>query len=151
MFDFVIQNGTVIDGSGGAPRRADVAVEAGRVAAGDALGAGEARERIDAAGRVISPGFIDMHTHSDLALLINPEAHSKIRQGVTTEVIGNCGSSPAPYTGPMAEQIRLKMSASSPQELADWSWTSYGEYLTRLEAGGTALNVVGLVGHVSLR
>jgi N-acyl-D-amino-acid deacylase len=151
MYELVIENGTVLDGSGTPGRRADVAVEAGRIAAVDDLRAAEARERIDAGSRVVSPGFIDMHTHSDLALLLNPEAHSKIRQGVTTEVIGNCGSSPAPYVGPMAEQIRLKMSASSPQELVEWSWQSYGEYLATLEAKGTALNVVGLVGHVTLR
>lgn len=151
MFDVVIENGSVIDGTGTAARRADVAVEGGRIVAVDDLRSADARARIDASGRVVTPGFIDMHTHSDVALLLNPEAHSKIRQGVTLEVIGNCGSSPAPYVGPMAEQIRLRMSASSPQELVDWSWTTYGEYLDRLQAGGTALNVVGLVGHVTLR
>src|SRR4051812_19338342 len=101
MFDVIIQNGTVIDGTGAGGRRADVAVEGGRIVALDDLRAAEAKTRIDATGRVVTPGFIDMHTHSDIALLLNPEAHSKIRQGVTLEVIGNCGSSPAPYVGPM--------------------------------------------------
>lgn len=151
MFDLIVQGGTVVDGSGAAGVRADVAVEAGRIADVGELSAAEARDRIDATNRVVCPGFIDMHTHSDLALLINPEAHSKVRQGVTTEVIGNCGTSPAPFDGPMAEQIKLKMSMTAPPEQVGWDWRSMGEYLARLERRGTALNVVALVGHVALR
>ncbi|MBA2448222.1 MAG: D-aminoacylase [Chloroflexi bacterium] len=151
MFDLIVQNATLVDGSGSAGRRADVAVADDRIAEVGDLGTAEAREWIDAAGRVVCPGFVDMHTHSDLALLLNPEAHSKVRQGVTTEVIGNCGTSPAPFVGPMAEQIKARMSTTAPPDLVEWDWCTMGDYLGRLAEQGTALNVVGLVGHVTLR
>jgi len=98
---------------------------------------------------VVSPGFIDMHSHSDVHLLINPLAESKIRQGVTTEVTGNCGSSPAPITkenfelfkrryGPLAEEI-------------PWDWRTFGEYLDKLQGNGVAVNVAPLQGHGTIR
>ncbi|MEM5774732.1 MAG: amidohydrolase family protein, partial [Anaerolineaceae bacterium] len=92
MYDVLIRNAHVIDGTGKAGFQADVAIKDGRIAAIGARLDGETAETLDAAGLVLSPGFIDPHTHSDLTLLIDPLAQSKIRQGVTTEVIGNCGS-----------------------------------------------------------
>ena len=121
-----------------------------RIGASIAGGPGEGHEVIDATGKYVFPGFIDPHTHSDLPLLLNPEAHSKVRQGVTTEVIGNCGSSPAPVVGPYAADIRAR-SGGGPQVQPDWNWQTFGEYLDRLRAARPAVNVVPLAGHVTLR
>ena len=96
MFDVIIRNGKVVDGSGQKAYLADVGVENGRITEiSPDLGA-DADEIVDADGCVVCPGFIDMHSHSDFTLLVHPEAESKIRQGVTTELVGNCGGSPAP-------------------------------------------------------
>src|SRR4030042_5737279 len=96
MAEIVVQGGMVIDGTGAQRRRADVAIRSGQIAAVGELGEWRAEVVLEAAGLAVAPGFIDMHTHSDLSLLLNPRAESKIRQGVTTEVIGQCGFSPAP-------------------------------------------------------
>ena len=152
MLDLVFQGGTVVDGTGQPGRRADLGVADGRIAAIGDLSAADARERVDVSGRVVSPGFIDIHTHSDVPLLVNPLAESKIRQGVTTEVIGNCGFSPAPLQGPHAAALQQlsALGAKGGKEL-DWSWQTFGEYLERLSARRPAVNVVPLVGHVPLR
>ena len=96
MEDLLIRGGQVIDGTGTPARRADVAIKNGRITAvGDCKGR-QAQREIDASGQIVAPGFIDIHTHSDFTLPLNPLAESKIRQGVTTEVVGNCGYSTAP-------------------------------------------------------
>jgi N-acyl-D-amino-acid deacylase len=96
MDDLLIRGALMIDGSGRPGREADVAVAGRRIVAVEPRCARPARRVIDARGRVVAPGFIDIHTHSDFFLPLNPRAESKIRQGVTTEVIGNCGYSAAP-------------------------------------------------------
>jgi N-acyl-D-aspartate/D-glutamate deacylase len=150
--DVILAGGQVVDGSGAPAYRADVGVEGGRIAAIGDLSGAEAALRLDATGCVVAPGFIDPHTHSDLALLLNPEAHSKVRQGVTTEVIGNCGSSPAPLVGPHAADIRARSGGSGATAWGeDWTWRTFGEYLDRLEAARPAVNVFPLAGHVTLR
>src|SRR5215475_4408832 len=92
----LVRGGSVIDGSGAPARRADVAVEGERIAAVAPSLSGEAARVIDATGKVVAPGFIDMHSHSDLFYFACPSAESKIRQGVTTEVVGMCSFSQAP-------------------------------------------------------
>ena len=96
MNDLLIRGATVIDGTGGAPKFVDVAVRDGRISAVEVQRTGTAAREIDGRGRVLAPGFIDIHTHSDFTLPLNPLAEAKVRQGVTTEVVGNCGFSVAP-------------------------------------------------------
>lgn len=136
-FDLLITGGTVVDGTGAARYRADVGIRAGKIAEIGDAGSATAAEMIDARGKIVSPGFIDMHTHSDRTLLADGTAQSAIRQGATTHVIGNCGSSPAPrneHTG--TGKLRYR---------------TYGEYLETLKTSGTSINICGLVGHNTVR
>src|SRR5262245_34800572 len=96
MDDLAIRHGFIVDGTGAPGRDADVFVTDGRIVAVESRSSRAARRVIDAHGEVVAPGFIDIHTHSDFTLPLNPRAESKIRQGVTTEVVGNCGFSVAP-------------------------------------------------------
>jgi N-acyl-D-amino-acid deacylase len=116
------------------------------VGVGD-LEAAEAACSIDATGRYVTPGFIDIHTHSDLVVFVNPRMESKVRQGVTTEVVGNCGEGYAPLTPMSVETARGEM-ARYGKELA---WRSMGEYLAAVEKSGTATNIAAFVGHGILR
>ena len=96
MFDLLIANGKVVDGSGRASLDADLGIHQGKIEAIGDLSQASAKSTIDARGMYVSPGFIDLHSHSDFTLLLDSRAESFIRQGVTTEVIGNCGMSAAP-------------------------------------------------------
>lgn len=136
MLDIVIENGTVVDGTGRPAFKADVGVVDGRVAIISDKIQPEAARTIDAQGLHVAPGFIDPHTHSDLPLLVNPQAESKIRQGVTTEIIGNCGFSPAPLLGAAEKEVRARANKFE----APVDWTSMGEYLDRLRDVGAALS-----------
>ncbi|HYY54388.1 MAG TPA: amidohydrolase family protein, partial [Candidatus Dormibacteraeota bacterium] len=146
-FEIVIAGGDVCDGTGAARRRADVGVRGDRVAAiGDLVGASAAR-RIDAAGRIVAPGFIDIHSHSDESVLIEPRLLSTLHQGVTTVIAGNCGSSSAPAIGLGADEVDRRLERYAGRR----TWTSFDEYLDAVERSGTALNFCSFVGHARLR
>ncbi len=147
--DLLIAGARVVDGTGNPWFRADVGVEAGRIAmVAPPGGRHAARRRIDAADRVLSPGFIDIHGHSDLSLFSFPLAQSKLLQGVTTEVGGNCGWSAAPLNPDMEEQVR----AEHPRpEDVPWGLHSVDRYLTALGEHGIAVNYGCHVGHGTLR
>jgi N-acyl-D-amino-acid deacylase len=146
-FDIVFRNGKIVDGSGNPWFKGDVAVRGDRIAAVGSLGEHKAGVEIDASGRLITPGFVDVHTHTDLSFIINPKADSKIRQGVTTEIVGNCGSSVAPVT-----ELGKSFESSRLEELGiPWDWSSVAEYLERLERGGIPVNVGTLIGHGTVR
>jgi N-acyl-D-amino-acid deacylase len=98
MLDILIQNAEIVDGSNTPRYKGDMAIEGDRIAHIGALEGVAAKTVIDATGRVVVPGFIDMHSHADLSLLVEPEAESLVRQGITTVVTGQCGMSPAPLT-----------------------------------------------------
>jgi len=149
MDDLLIRGGHVIDGSGAPGRDADVVVRAGRIAAVEPRASGPAHRVIDARGQVVAPGFIDIHTHSDFTLPLNPRAESKIRQGVTTEVVGNCGFSPVPVSDEFRDDMRGFALYVGPG--MDFSWRSVKDYLRHYEDGGLALNVAQLIGHGTLR
>ena len=146
MHDLILSGGDVVDGTGGPARRLDVAVARGRIAALD-HDLGEAARVIDATGLVVAPGFIDIHTHSDYALPSNPRAESKVRQGVTTEVVGNCGYSVAPVPADRVGALRDYLAASGPWY--DFRETSFARYVD--EFPPTSVNVALQVGHNTLR
>ncbi len=146
--DLLIQNGTLIDGTGAPLRHADLGIVGERIVAlGDLAGAQAART-LDATGRYVAPGFIDIHTHTDETIFINPKMESKIQQGVTLEVSGNCGSSVAPLLGAARENLDNIFEARHNIEL---TWTTVGEYLERVEQTGIATNYLVLVGQGTLR
>lgn len=149
-FQTLIVNGTIVDGSGGPAYKADLAIDGGRIAAVGSLGDVEAQRSIDASGHAVAPGFIDMHAHSDVTLLDDPGAESKVHQGVTTEVVGNCAMSPFPagQGGPEALQKTVLLSHVSPIK---WDWTTMDGWASRLEASGISVNVAAQVGHTALR
>ncbi len=149
MLDLKIEGGLVVDGTGTAGGRADVGVRDETIVAVGDLSRQAAGRTVHAAGKVVAPGFIDMHSHSDWVLWANRRAEAKIRQGVTTEVVGNCGFSPAPASAEHLDALR-GFALTLPAGL-DFRWRSVGEYLDALEAGGLAVNVVQLVGHGALR
>ena len=147
MDDLLIRGGHLIDGSGGPGRAADVAVRGDRVAAVEPRSARPARRVIDARGQVVAPGFIDIHTHSDFTLPLNPRAESKIRQGVTLEVAGNCGFSVAPVLPGKAAMLREYLASSA-------TWLPFEETTFAAYAAAfppTAVNVILQVGHNTLR
>src|SRR5215475_8281940 len=147
MDDLLIRGGHVIDGSGGPGRESDVAVLDGRIAAIEHGTARPARRVIDARGQVVAPGFIDIHTHSDFTLPLNPRAESKIRQGVTLEVVGNCGFSAAPALPGTSPMLREYLAASAPW--LPFRDTTFADYAAAFPA--TSVNVILQVGHNTLR
>ena len=113
MYDLILRGGTLYDGSGRPGQRGDLAIADGRIATlGEAPG--HARREIDVSGLAVTPGFIDIKTHSDFTLPINPKAESKVRQGVTTEIIGHCGFSVAPVLPGKVALLRDYLSPSAP-------------------------------------
>jgi N-acyl-D-amino-acid deacylase len=149
MLDVKFEGATVLDGTGRPGSRADVGVHDERIAAVGDLSRERAGRVVNASGRVLAPGFIDMHSHSDWRLWGNRRAESKIRQGVTTEVVGNCGFSPAPVSSEYLDEMRT-FALYVPTGM-DFSWRSVGDYLRAFDREGVALNVVQLVGHGTLR
>jgi N-acyl-D-amino-acid deacylase len=145
--DILIRGGLLFDGTGAAGKAGDVAIRDGRIAA---VGAGiddAAAKVIDARGLAVAPGFIDIKTHSDFTLPINPKAESKVRQGVTTEIVGHCGFSVAPALPGKVELLRDYLSASAPW--LPFKATTFADYLASFPA--TAVNAGMLVGHNTLR
>jgi len=150
MFGLIIRNGCIVDGTGNPWFKADVGVKDEKIVVIGNLDAEKSAEVIDARGLMVCPGFIDMHSHSDLALLINPKAESKIRQGITTEVIGNCGSSAAPLNDAAKEEI-MKTTPMIQEAELELDWSTMGEYIRTLQSRGVAVNVVPLVGNANIR
>ncbi len=150
--DLLIRGGTVLDGSGGPAARADVAIAGSSiVAVGPEASASPARRVLEADGLVIAPGFIDMHSHADFTLPSYPGALNSLSQGVTTEVIGNCGYSPAPLAADPRLAGDQRAACHGLGADLDWNWHSFGDYLDRLDAARPAVNCVPLVGHGMLR
>jgi N-acyl-D-amino-acid deacylase len=151
-FDIIIQNGQLVDGTGAKAYSGDLAVKDGRIAK---IGFGfnvETEISIDAEGLVVSPGFIDIHSHSDTALPFSNRLESTIRQGITTSVVGSCGFSLAPVNEDRIDIVRKEFDMFSPPGATfEITWRSFGEYLSELEKVGVSSNIVPLVGYGAIR
>lgn len=149
MYDIIFRRVQVADGTGKPSFEADVAVNGDTIAAvGEDL-PGEARRTVQGHGRALAPGFIDIHTHSDFNLLVDHRAESKVRQGVTTEVVGNCGGGAAPVSGKGLSSAREQLERLGVDD--DISWRTMGEYLDTLAERGISINAAALVGHGAVR
>ena len=149
MLDAVIRGGRVVDGSGAPGVRADVGIAGGKIAAVGDLAAASAATVVDATGKIVAPGFIDCHSHSDWSLLANRNCDSTLAQGVTTEVVGNCGMSYAPVSPLNRERVETDVARTSPG--AAVAWTTFAEYLDHVREGGIGANYAFLVGHAAIR
>jgi len=140
-YDLLIVNGRIIDGSGSPWFEGSVAVKDGRIADVGRLPNATARQVIDAKGSIVAPGFIDLHSHSDYTLLADGNAHSKIRQGVTTEILGESESA-GPVLGPAIPEFDKTLERYGLKR----DWTTLGEYLARVERQGVSVNIASYVG-----
>jgi N-acyl-D-amino-acid deacylase len=150
-FDLVLHGGTLVDGLGGPRRRADVGVRDGRVAALGDLSGAAAADRRDVTGRIVAPGFVDIHAHSDFTILSDPRARSAVRQGITTQINGNCGMSPVPAPPQRRDEVRLAVNTVDPDASIGAAWTTYNDYLRALGAVHPAIHQAPLIGHITLK
>jgi N-acyl-D-aspartate/D-glutamate deacylase len=145
MFDTIFSGGTVYDGEGNAAVQQDLGVQGGKVAAIGDLSTAAAKQRLEVSGLAVTPGFIDLHTHSDFTLVVDGRAQSQVHQGVTTEVVGQCGISCAPLR---RRGEPTEMAAGLPAGAARGrQWRTFGEYLDVLAASPLGVNVAAFVGH----
>jgi N-acyl-D-aspartate/D-glutamate deacylase len=155
MLDLVLEGGDLIDGTGAPARRADVGVTCDRIVAiGDLRSAARVRT-VPCAGQVVAPGFIDIHSHSDVSCVLHPQGRSSLLQGITTEVVGNCGYSLGPV-GPdsrtaLFDRLLGRCLGPGMADQVDWSWRSLPEFMERVGCRGTGTNKAFLVGGGSLR
>lgn len=173
MFDVIIKGGQVIDGTGAPRVQKDIGIKGDSISAIGDLSGAEAATTIDAAGQVVSPGFIDMHNHFDQTILLYPHGQSAIAQGITTAVTGQCGFSPAPLNAHyttcfweynwwdrvqprkydmevVADLTKVKQAAKEFAGL-DISWSSFGEWVEAVRRARPGLNIIPLVGHSTVR
>ena len=153
MYTLIIKNVKVVDGAGNPWYRADVGIQVDKIVTIGNLRTGEADTIIDGQDRVLSPGIIDMHSHGEMVLLSSRQAElmsGRIRQGVTTEIVGNCGISCAPVADEMKPALEAGVGFITPEKVP-WSWNSMGDYLEQLERRGVVINVGTLTGHGAVR
>ncbi len=150
-FDWVLRGGKVVDGTGGAWFKADVALNGGTIVKVGKIPVGSGNRESDITGKVLAPGFIDAHTHSDLAMFGDPVMLNKLTQGVTTQVLGQCGISLAPTAPATLEALKSYVGFITAGVEEDWNWTSYSDWLSRVEKLKLAWNVIPCVGHGTIR
>jgi N-acyl-D-amino-acid deacylase len=151
VYSIVLSNGKIIDGCGNTWFWGDLAIQDGHIAQISFPGSLKGERTFDIQGNYVAPGFIDIHTHSDLTILIYPQAESAVHQGVTTHLVGNCGMSPTPITEARLDEIKTYWGAPSRAEQLSWEWRSFDNYLNAIVKSGTAINVGTLIGHGAVR
>lgn len=164
MFDIKIKNGTIVDGTGNPWFVADIGITGERISAIGDLSSVKARRTIDATNKIVSPGFCDLHSHSDYLILANPTAESKVTVGVTADISGNCGGSAAPqnemfwqewWTPDVDERFKLVTREYAKNTLAmhgiGFDWHTVKEYLDKVRKTGISINYGQLIGHYTLR
>ncbi|MCL4561278.1 MAG: D-aminoacylase [Chloroflexi bacterium] len=150
MLDKLIRNGQVLDGTGKRGYAADVAIQGDRIVDVGHLPGAQAEVVIDASGKVVAPGFIDMHSHADMLLPVAPDAESLIHQGITTVVTGQCGASPAPLLEMTRRQV-IEMIGEEDVPMPWNEWSTFGSYLDYLQKTGISVNMAPLVGQGMVR
>lgn len=151
MLDVALIGGSVIDGLGGPPRREDVGVAQGRVVQLGDLRNDPAIRKLDVTGLTVIPGFVDIHSHSDLSIISDGRARSKIMQGVTTEIVGNCGLGPFPLERESVKTARESIGIIDLDPAVSLEWVGFSGYRAAVERARPAINVAALVGHIPLR
>lgn len=151
MFDLIIRNGRVIDGTGSPWYQADIGIVGSIIASIGNLTGQEAAEEIDAGGQIVCPGFIDMHTHSDLFILAQPYLSAKIRQGITTDLLGQDGISAAPLAPQFIDAWQKNLAGLDGTPEIEWDWTDVDSYLEKIEKAKPCYNLSYLVPHGNLR
>ena len=154
MCDLLITNGKIIDGSGSPAYISDIAVKDGKIERIGTLIDINCDKVIDASNQIVCPGFIDIHSHTDATIMINPKAESKIRQGITTEIVGNCGMSAAPLSTAFLAEVKDHLSVNSDYGKANEIgkfWITFGEYIKFLNDLSPGINLMPLVGFGTLR
>ncbi len=150
-YDLLIKNGRVIDGTGNPWFKKDIGISEGKI---KNLGFidGNAEKTVDADGMIISPGFIDLHSHVDQDILAYPNAENCIMQGITTAVVGNCGMSMAPISSDKVDLLKKYLSPFLVKNFNyEWGWETLGEFHKKIEEQGISLNMASLVGHGTIR
>jgi N-acyl-D-aspartate/D-glutamate deacylase len=152
MFDILIKNGRVVDGTGNPWFKADVGLENGKIAQVSKAPLKGGERVIDARGLVVTPGFIDMHSHSDTSVLVHPRCESFIRQGITTAVTGSCGISVAPISKSFVGRVRhaIRSRAPDPDKVVV-DWLTLEEYRQRVEGQGIAMNIAQKCGYETIK
>jgi len=150
-YTILLAGGRVYDGTGNPWQKIDVAIQKDAIAAVGHIDPASASTVIDCNNLAVCPGFIDMHSHSDIMIFREPEASSKVMQGVTTEVIGQDGISVAPIRDERKREWRKHLSGLTGDIDTEWSWNTFDEYLSALENSGTTTNIISLVPHGSIR
>jgi N-acyl-D-amino-acid deacylase len=149
MYDLIIIGGHIVDGTGNPWFKADIGVSDGRILKIGKIKYADGSDVIKASNLIVCPGFIDAHAHSDIFLLINPKGESMIRQGVTTQVCGNCGSSLAPLNDINRDYVKTRHGSLA--EEVSWEWSSFEEYLLEIQHLGTSINFLSFVGNATVR
>lgn len=146
-FDVIIKNGRIVDGGGNPWFKADIGILDGKIEKICRFRDYDAKKIIDAENSIVCPGFIDIHTHSDLTLLVNPNAESHVHQGITTDIIGNCGISVAPASDFYKTRAERLLKVYN----MEWNWKNLAEFFEILEKHGISINVASLVGQSAVR
>ena len=147
MYDVILKNGLIMDGRGGKPYKADVAVFSSSIALITNSNISRGKKVVDCTGKIVAPGFIDSHTHSDFLFFSDPKASYRVGQGITTDISGNCGIGVFPYKNPILKEFVKDVLG----EWKDWNWNDFSSYKAYLQKNGMGCNEAFLVSHTALR